>query len=72
MFQKQAFADVVQNRCSYKFRNIHGCFPVNIEKILRLAFLIEYLPRLCLMFCSWLHVCDACSLQPRLQCMFSL
>ena len=45
MFQKQAFADVVQNRCSYKFRNIHGCFPVNIEKILRLAFFYRTPPK---------------------------
>ena len=65
--QKQPFADVLQNRCSYKFRNIHTkatvleslfnkvagirlqkrlehrCFPVNIAKFLRTAFVIEHL-----------------------------
>ena len=72
MFQKQLFAGVLQNRCSYKFRNIRWCFPVNIAKILRTAFIIEHPPGLGLMFCSWLHVCDACSSQPPPQCMFSL
>ena len=27
-FQKQPFANVLQNRCSEKFRNIHGETPV--------------------------------------------
>ena len=54
--RKQPLADVLQNRCSYKFGNTHSktpvlslfiikkrlkhrCFPVNIKKFLRTAFL---------------------------------
>ena len=50
--QKQLFADALQNGCSYrktpKRRFQPRCFPVNIAKNLRIAFLIEHLWWLCL------------------------
>ena len=64
IFRKQAFTDVLQNRCPYKFRNIHRktpatilnkrlqhrCFLVNIAKFLRTTFSIEHLLWLLLIF----------------------
>ena len=42
--RKQSFTDALQNKCSYKFREIHRCFPAKFAKFLKATFFTENTP----------------------------